>query len=310
MTLRFLLASMFVASLLSSCSNSVKKVDPQAYAQEIQQWQQKRIKGLQSEDSWFSLAGLFWLKEGENKFGSNPANEIALPAGKTPDVAGSVFMENGKFRLVAKPGTGVKINDSLVTEATLQSDGEGLTDPTIVRMGPVSFYLIKRAEKMGVRVKDKESAGRLNFKGLDFFPVDLKWRFEAIFTPYNPVKIIPVATVINTVENDTCPGYLTFNVDGQECKLEPTVETGTTGKYFIMFADGTSGKETYGAGRQMYCDLPDANGKTILDFNKAYNWPCAYTSYATCPIPPAQNHLAVRIEAGEKNYPGGHSEVR
>jgi uncharacterized protein (DUF1684 family) len=123
------------------------------------------------------------------------------------------------------------------------------------------------------------------------------------------VKIIPVATVIGTTENDTCPGILKFSVDGKDYELMPTIEVGTVGKYFIMFADGTSGQETYGAGRQMYCDLPDANGKTILDFNEAYNWPCAYTPYATCPIPPSQNHLAVRVDAGEKNYPGGRQEA-
>ncbi|MBI3765042.1 MAG: DUF1684 domain-containing protein, partial [Ignavibacteriales bacterium] len=155
--------------------------------------------------------------------------------------------------------------------------------------------------------KDKENPARVNFKGLEYFPIDPKWRVEAKFEPYNPPKKIPIASVIGTVENDSCPGALVFNVDEKPCRLDAVMEVGTDDQLFIMFSDETSGKETYGMGRQLYASLPDKENRVILDFNKAYNWPCVFTEYATCPIPPRQNHLPIRVEAGEKMYKGsGH----
>ncbi|TAK65610.1 MAG: DUF1684 domain-containing protein [Bacteroidetes bacterium] len=293
----------FAASiLLAGCTKPEKKLDIQAYQKEIQQWQQERSTRLQREDGWLTLIGLFWLKEGENKFGSDTTNEIVFPPGKSLGVAGSIFFEKGALRITAEREAGIFCNDSVVTAMPILSDGEGKTDPTILKLNTLLFYVIKRGEQYGVRLKDKESPARMNFKGLEYFPVAEKWRVEATFEPYTPAKKLAILNQVGTTSNDSCPGALAFEVDGKQYRLDVIIETPGDKEFFIMFTDETSGKETYGNGRQLYSGFPDANGKVILDFNKAYNWPCVFTPFATCPIPPRQNHLAVRVEAGEKMY--------
>ena len=293
-----------LALLPEGCTKPGSTIDPEAYRKEIQEWQSKRLTRLTREDGWLTLCGLFWLKEGENTFGSDSSNAIIFPPGKTPATAGSIRLEHGALSMQSRVDAGIKCRDSVVTSMALISDGEGVSDPTILNIGSIMFYVIKRGEQLGVRVKDKENPARVNFKGLEFFPIDPKWRIEAKFERYSPPKIIPIATMIGTTENDSCPGAIVFNLEGKECRLEPVIETGSEHQFFIMLSDETSGRETYGNGRQIYSDLPDSTGKVILDFNKAYNWPCVFTVFATCPIPPRQNHLPFRLEAGEKMYTG------
>ena len=307
-TCRRIAPGFFLLALLvifQACKSTPSKIDDAAYRDEINRWKERRLQGLMREDGWLSLCGLFWLKEGENKFGSDSSNAIVFPTGKAPKVAGSLWMEKGTVRLRAPKNSGIKHKDSVVTSLTLQSDREGLGKPTILQLGTLSFYVIERGKQLAIRVKDKENPERLNFKGLEYFPVDQKWRAEAKFEPYDPPRVIPIPTIINTVEYDSCPGALVFTLDGKTHRLDAVIERGSEDKLFIMFFDETNGKETYRLGRQLYSALPDSNNKVILDFNKAYNWPCVFTEYATCPIPPSQNRLAVRIEAGEKMYAGG-----
>jgi len=303
-------AASFISLLLFTpgCGRRGSTLDTQAYRKEIQDWHAKRLARLTSEDGWLTLCGLFWLKSGENTFGSDSSNAIIFPPGKAPKRAGSVWLEHGIARLETRPGVQVKFRDSVVQSMILHSDGEGVTDPTILTLGSLSFYVIKRGDQIGIRVKDKENPARLNFKGLEYFFPDPKWRVEARFEPYNPPKILSIATMIGTTEEDSCPGALVFEVDGKEYRLDPVFEAGNDKQFFIMLSDETSGKETYAVGRQLYADLPDARGIVILDFNKAYNWPCVFTEFATCPIPPRQNHLPFRVEAGEKMY-SGHKET-
>ena len=291
--------------IIEACAKATSTIDEAAYKEEIKKWKERRLAGLTSDNGWLTLCGLFWLKEGENKFGSDSSNAIVFPLGKAPKVAGSLWLETGTVRLEARRNSGVRYKDSLITSRVLQSDEEGLAEATVLNLGTLSFYLIKRADQLGVRVKDKENPARLDFKGLEYFPVDLKWRIEARFEPYTPPKIIPIPTIINTVEYDSCPGALAFEVGGKTYRLDAVIEEGTENELFIMFSDETSGEETYHLGRQLYSAMPDANNKVILDFNKAYNWPCVFTEYATCPIPPPQNRLPFRVEAGEKMYVGG-----
>ncbi len=301
--MKTIILSLTIVLLFSSC-NKTSKLDMKAYQEEIEQWQKNRTAKISSDDSWLTVCGLFWLKEGENTFGSDSSNDVILPAGKTPATAGSLWLKNGAVRLEAKPKTEIKYKDSVVTSMELKSDADGLTDPTVLNIGSVNFLIIKRADKIGVRVKDKESYARLNFKGLEFFPINPKWRVEAKYEQYNPPRSIPVATVINTVEHDSCPGAVVFELEGKQFRLDAVIERGTNDQLYFMFTDETNGKETYNNGRQLYSDLPNAGNNVILDFNKAYNWPCVYTDYATCPIPPPHNRLAIRIEAGEKMYRG------
>ncbi|MEK6571212.1 MAG: DUF1684 domain-containing protein, partial [Bacteroidota bacterium] len=297
----FLFASLMV---IEGCSKTLNKIDEAAYRKEIEEWRERRLTRLKSDTGWLTLCGLFWLKEGEHKFGSDSSNAIIFPPSKSPKVAGSLWLEKGTVRLQSRPSSQVKYKDSLVTALMVKSDEDGLADPTVLNLGTLSFYVIKRGDQLGVRVKDKENPARINFKGLEYFPTDLKWRFEARFEPYEPPKTLQIATILGTVENDSCPGALAFDIEGKTYRLDAVIERGTENQLFIMFSDETSGKETYRLGRQLYTAMPNADKKVILDFNKAYNWPCVFTPFSTCPIPPRQNHLPLRIEAGEKMYAG------
>lgn len=287
---------------ISGC-NKQEKIDIDAHKKEIEQWHIKRSDGLKSDNGWLTLCGLFWLKEGENKMGTDSSNSIIFPPRRAPAFAGSILQEKGEILLKANKNANIRYNDSLVTEMKIKSDEMGTSRPTMLTLGTLNFYVIKRGDQLGVRVKDKENPARLNFKGLDYYPTDIQWRFNAKFEPYIPPKILPIMNILNQVNNDTCPGAIVFKIKGQEYRLDAIREAGAK-ELFIIFADETNGKETYGMGRYLYSSFPDSNNNVILDFNKAYNPPCAFTEYATCPMPPKQNYLSTRIEAGEKKYNG------
>lgn len=306
MTNKLSLFLIFVIAFSVAC-NKPKPVpfDATAYKADIGKWQNDRLTNLKNEDSWLTLVGLYWLKEGENKFGSNAANSVALPKDKATDVAGSFWLDKGHVRLAALPSANITADGKPVTALDLKDDNDD-SGPTILKMGTLIINIVKRSDRIGVRVKDSQAEARLQFKGLDYFPTDPKWRVEARLEPYQPAKMIPITNVLGMTDNETSPGALAFDVEGKTYRIDPILEKGET-DYFIMIADETTGRETYGAGRYLYVSPPDASGKVVIDFNKAYNPPCAFTAYATCPLPPRQNHLPFRIEAGEKKYAGaGH----
>jgi uncharacterized protein (DUF1684 family) len=277
-------------------------LDVAAYQGEIQKWQQNRLASLTKDDGWLTLVGLFWLNEGENKFGSDSRNPIVLPKEKSPAVAGSLFLEKGRVRLAARPGVAITADDKPAGELDLKDDNDD-SGPTILKLGSLIINIVKRGERIGVRVKDTASRTRKEFKGLEYYPIDPKWRLEARVEPYQPPKLIPITNVLSMTDDETSPGALAFEVDGKTYRIDPILEKGET-EWFVMVADETTGRETYGAGRYLYVSPPDASGKVVLDFNKAYSPPCAFTNFATCPLPPKQNHLPFRIEAGEKKYAG------
>jgi uncharacterized protein (DUF1684 family) len=268
-----------------------------AFNDEEMKWRQTRHDRLLKEDGWLSLVGLDWLHEG--------ANDVELPS--TPKVTAHVVLAGAKATLQPDPALTI---DGKPVAAPVELKDDGDPKPTVVRAGSLSFLFIKRADKngerYGLRVKDPNSEPRKDFKGLDYFDADPKYRVEAHFEPYNPQKKIAITNVLGMVSDETAPGVLVFTLDGKEYRLEPILEQGET-DLFIIFRDATSGKETYGAARYLYAKPPGPDGKTIVDFNHAYNPPCAFTPYATCPLPPSQNRLPIRIEAGEKKYAGGHA---
>jgi uncharacterized protein (DUF1684 family) len=273
-----------------------------AYTDEVEQWKSKRLASLKGEDGWLSLVGLHWLKEGENRVGSNPSSEVLLPEGKAPRVAGSIFLKGGATRIEARPDSGITSEGKPVASLDLQPDTSG--KPTVLKLGTLTFHVIKRGERLGVRVKDSASPERTNFRGLEYFPVDEHWRVEARFEPHNPPKTIPIMNVLGMEEDTPSPGSLVFDLNGQTYRLDALTEEGEE-QFFVIFADQTSGKETYGAGRYLYAGPPDSAGRLLIDFNEAYSPPCAFTKYATCPLPPEQNKLPLRVEAGEK-FAGHH----
>jgi uncharacterized protein (DUF1684 family) len=288
-----------IAFLATSCARTplTPQIDTAAYAKEIDQWHAERWASLKSEDGWLTLVGLFWLKDGDNKFGSDPANEIVLPQNKIGRQGGTFVLKDGVVRIETDPKTGFTVDGKPVTSLALESDVDG--SPTLLHLGSLTFQIIKRGDKIGVRVKDKEHPDRLGFQGTQFYPVALKWRIDAEFIPYNPPKPVSITNVLGMQSDETSPGAVKFEVDGNTYQLDAITEKGET-KYFMIIADKTSGKETYPAGRYLYISPPNAAGRVVIDFNKAYSPPCAFTKFATCPLPPRQNRLPFAIEAGEK----------
>jgi len=286
-----------IALLVGSCARSSQRIDPNTYKKEIEQYRAERLAELKGDSGWLSLIGLFWLKEGENKFGSDPTDEIVLPKEKVRRVAGVFVLKSGVVRLEAPANSNINAFDKPVTSLELKSDADD--KPTVLHLGSLSLQIIKRGDKLGVRVKDKDNPARSTFAGIESYPADQKWRVEARFEPYNPPKKMPIVNVLGMESGEESPGSVAFEVDGKAYRLDAIKEKGEP-KLFMIFADNTSGKDTYPAGRYLYVDPPDAEGRIIIDFNKAYSPPCAFTKFATCPLPPKQNRLPFAIEAGEK----------
>lgn len=283
---------LFLLTLLS-CSQK-PYADPE-HIEEIRAWDERRTERLREEDGWLNLAGLFWFKEGENKIGSAKDNDIVFPSG--PEYIGSMFLKDSSVTIIVNPGVNVINNGIPVTEMTLQDDHSG--NPTLLQTGSLRWNVIKRTKGFGIRLRDLNADLVKNFKGIERFPVNKDWRIEADFHTYNPPKKILVPDIIGTVDEEVCPGAVVFIKDEKEYRID-AIDSGK--RFFLIFADETSGDETYGAGRFMYVEKPDSNGKIILDFNKAYNPPCVFTKFATCPLPPENNFLKLRIEAGEKMW--------
>lgn len=279
----------------ASCARAPQQIDSQAYAREIAQWREKRLASLTSESGWLSLIGLFWLKEGKNTFGSEAANDIVIP--KVPPRAGEFVLADGVVTFRTEHAKTFIVDGAPISSVELKNDLD--EQPTIVRVGSLSFQIIKREDRLGVRVRDRDNPDRANFRGLEYFPADPKWRIQARFEPYNPPRRVPILNVLNMETDEPSPGAVAFEVGGKTYRLDAITEKGNP-QYFMIFADDTRGKETYGAGRYLYVDPPDANNRIVIDFNKAYSPPCAFTNFATCPLPPQQNILPVAIEAGEK----------
>ena len=298
----FLLMVPLAAALWAAESTSLPSGE--AYRKEIEKFRQERVDSLKREDGWLTLVGLYWLKPGENKLGSDPGSAVILPAGKAPALAGVLTREGDKVRLTVEPGVALTADGKPIAPGQpgmeIQADASG--KPTMLELGSLKFYVIKRGDRLGVRIKDKESSVRASFKGLDNYPIRPEWRIVARFEPYKDKKI-PIANIVGLVEDNPSPGAVVFDWQGKTYRID-ALEGSPEGGLFLVFGDKTNGKETYGAGRFLETD-PPKDGKVVVDFNTAYNPPCAFTAFATCPLPPAQNKLAVAIEAGEKNFKGG-----
>ncbi|MGB5814078.1 MAG: DUF1684 domain-containing protein [Thermoanaerobaculia bacterium] len=278
---------------------AAQEPEPGAYSQEIEAWRQDRVDRLTADDGWLTLIGLFWLSEGKNSMGSDPSNTVIFPVGKAPPHAGLIYVSGQKLRLEAEPSARIVHHGEPVTTLPLLADTQG--EPTILESGNISFYVIERDKRFGVRMKNPSHPARAEFRGIDHYPVSPDWRVVARFEAYKPPKEIPIPTELGTISHQVSWGAIIFELEGQELKLDVLAEPGAE-ELFIIFADKTTGAETYGGGRYLYAAAPDESGTVIVDFNKAYNPPCVFTTFATCPLPPRQNRLPVRVEAGEKVY--------
>ena len=253
---------------------------------DVARWHQKRIERLKAEDGWLALVGLHWLDEGTN---------TVEPLG--------TFVRKGKT-VQFKPAQDVKVTRDGKpfpgTGGDLRTDADG-QKPDLLRAGTRQFQVIDRGERVGVRVRDSEAETRRKFKGIERFPVGVGWRKVARFEPAKPGATIPIPNVLGDVSEVPLEGIAVFTHEGKEYRLQATREGDSL---FFVFGDLTNRSDTYGAGRFLYTDLP-RDGQVVLDFNRAYNPPCAFTPYATCPLPTRENKLPIRIEAGEKRY-GDH----
>ena len=285
-----------IAFLLSGCQNTTPVIsDEAAYLEEIETWQQQRLERLKNKDGWLTLAGLFWLEEGQNSFGSDPENDIVFPE-KADAFSGNLVLNNGQVSLKVNEGIEISVNDSLIKEMNLIDDHNENT--TRLQQGDLAWYIIKRGERYGIRLRDHKHPRLNELDHMPSYPIQTDYVVEATLLPFDSPKTMTVATPLEGfTESYECPGILKFRIKGRDLELHPF----TSGRgYFLVIADETTGLDTYGAGRFMYATA-DSNGRIILDFNKAYNPPCAFSPYATCPMPPRDNFLPAAIEAREKS---------
>ena len=276
--------------------------DAQAEQQSVAAWRAQRVAALTSDSGWLTLVGLYWLRQGDNSFGRAADNALVLENRALAEHCGTFVLQGHTVRFIAAPGSAVTHAGQPVGALELTTDTGG--DPTVLEAGPLRFFIIERAGNLGVRVRDLNDPHRTGFQGFSYFPVSTAWVFEARFEAYQPVRHVRIINILGIEQDYDSPGAVVFVKDGREWRLDTVLEQPGDRELFIMFADATSGHETYGAGRFLYVPLPSA-GRTRLDFNEAYNPPCALNDFATCPLPPPQNRLGLRVEAGEKTYAGG-----
>jgi uncharacterized protein len=293
---------LWIATLLLIVSCTQKPAADPNYVKEINEWDQKRTNRLKADDGWLNLVGRFWLEKGESTFGSSKDNDIVVESSKLPEHIGSFLFKDSSVTFKAKVGVEVLHNGKPVKEIVLIDDQK--KDITVLQIGSIKFNLIIRDTLYGIRFRDLNSDLVKNFKGVKRFPIDESWKITAKFEVYNPIKEIDVPNVLGQISKEKCPGAVVFERDGKTYRID-AVDEGED-RLFLIIADQTSGEETYGGGRFIYVNKPDSTGTILLDFNKAYNPPCVFTKYATCPLPPLQNYLKLKIEAGEKVYAEGH----
>ncbi len=297
--------SLLLAASVASVQLMSAKVDgsnPGAgYSAQIEAWRAQRLERLKAPNGWLTLIGLHWLKEGKNSVGTDKKNDIVIAAG--PPHVGVITLEKGKTTIALDLKASATIDGNPLKHAELHDDTT--EKPTVVSMGPVSFFVVDRNGKKGLRFKNTEADTRKHFRGIDYYPIDPKWRVEAKFTPFNPPHTLEIPNVLGQIDKMPVPGQVEFERDGKKYTLLPVLEEPDAKELWFIYADKTSGKETYGGGRFLYTDMPK-DGKVVIDFNKSYNPPCAFTPYATCPLAPAENRLAIPVTAGEKKYRGGH----
>jgi uncharacterized protein len=286
----------FISSLFLTIVLVIALNAQTVYQNEVRKWRSDHETALKSENSWFSLAGLFWLKEGLNTIGKGANYDIQLTDNFKGEKFGEILFQNGLATLKVENNVEAITDGKQIAEIVLVSDEN--QKQTVIQTGSQTFYLIKRENKFGIRLKDKNSPSRLNFKGLYWFPINEKYRVTATFEPFPEPKEVLIPNTIGSGYRMKSEGILKFKLLGKNYSLQPAEENG---RFFIIFRDLTSKTETYGVGRFLYAEKSKDN-KVILDFNKAENPPCAYTTFATCPIPPQQNRLQLAIKAGEKRY--------
>ncbi|MCZ6765872.1 MAG: DUF1684 domain-containing protein [bacterium] len=288
-----------VIVLVSGEPRSEERTNP--YVASIEEWRAGRIERLKRPTGWFSLVGLDWLTEGKTTVGSDPSNDIVYAALLAPSRLGTFEYSGREVVFSVEKGVQVTHNGEAVTTIRMYADSDEDHELTVLVHGSLNFYVIERSSTFGIRAKDEKWAERVEFGGIPSYPVDERWKIEAKLVPHETPQVLSIIDVNDMKASRPTPGTLVFEIESRTYELTPIAAPGAE-QLFIILGDETNGMETYAAGRFLYADAPDESGRVVLDFNKTYNPPCAFTDFATCPLPPRQNHLQVRITAGEKAY--------
>ena len=275
--------------------------DRAAWERDLEAWKARRLERLKAPDSWLTVVGLLWLAEGDNRFGSRAENEAVLAG--APPLVGTFAVRGNSVEFAAAPAVEVTTMGQRLERSAVATDASGA--PTMLATGSFTFFVIERRGRFALRVRDSEAQKRREFAGLDYFPADPAYRVEARLEPSPAGTKVPIPNVLGGSDETPSPGKVVFRLGDVEYRLTAIAE-GDSPELFLVFGDQTSGKETYGGGRFVYAPKPDAEGRTIVDFNRAYNPPCAFTAFATCPLPPRENRLPLAVRAGEKKHGSGH----
>ena len=301
-----MLSQSLVAGSANANSNDKGADDQTSWQRDLLAWRALRATSLQAPEGWLSLVALGWLKEGDNSVGSAGDNRVPI-TGKAPAHIAVVRLEKGALRLLP-PADGfpknLLVDGQPAKEQVLFADDAD--KPSKLAIGTLTIIVIHRDDQFALRIKDLQAPTRFGFHGLRWYPPNANYRVHAHWIPYNPPKVLDIPTVLGTTTHLPAPGAAQFTLDGQVVRLEPVLEGPESTELFFILRDATSKTMTYGAGRFLYTELPDHGvtqpGKVWLDFNRLVNPPCAFTAYATCPLPPPQNRLSVPIPAGERRY--------
>ncbi len=283
-----------------SCRRNPSPADP-VYLDALSQWKTERLEALKTPDGWLALAGLFWLQEGENTFGSDSSNQVVFPS-KAPAKMGVFYLEGDSVRMVSEPDMGIRLagKEGEVVRTVLTLTGED--GPAVLQWHSLDWVLLERGGKYGIRLWDRETPLIQSLDSIPAFPVDPEWKVEATLIPAKKGRTVTMQNVLGMTIEQASAGVLRFEKGGKTYELEALEDQEG---FFLIFSDETSGSQTYGGGRYLYVPGVNAQGKTWIDFNKSENPPCAFTRYATCLLPPAQNRLEVAVTAGELAY-GAH----
>ncbi len=280
---------------------TIGKAQEETYTKSINDWHQARAEYLKTPNGWLNLEGLFWLHKGVNTFGKTSKADCHYNNAEFPAILGSFIYEGDSVVWQNEKGQAIKINNREFTTTTPVTVFTANEHAAVMDWSHFSWVVIKREDKVGIRFRNYNAKTLTEFKGLTYFPVNIQWKVKAKLV--KPAQdFLMISNIIGQTTAQKNAGKLVFTVAGKEYSLDAIDEGGKT--LFIAFADQTTGNTTYGSGRFIDVEMPDAEGNTYIDFNKAYNPPCAFTAFATCPLPPAQNRLSITINAGEKKY--GH----
>jgi uncharacterized protein (DUF1684 family) len=266
------------------------------YQSEIESFREQRAANISAETGWAALTDLQWLDApGQFTIGRAASNKIVLHAPSAPPQLGTVVVTPSTVTFRPAPGVDAGVKGQPIKETVLTPDAPA---DEAVKVNGLTLALIDREHRRALRVWDRQSPTRQSFRGLRWYPIAAKWRVDARYEPHQPAPVMRIQNIVGQIVGMTNPGAAVFTVDGKTYRLEALLESPADDELFFMFRDGTSGTATYGAGRYLYTPLPK-NGRVVVDFNRAINPPCAFTKFATCPLPPPSNRLSLPITAGE-----------